>query len=60
MSMGKRPAERQPELFVASRDLARSPGHPSTPPGVYFRFLVVGYFEGIGHRDANSRASGNS
>jgi len=80
MSMGERPTERQPELFVPSGDLARSPGHPfydhlnkllvqnhfdrfvedrcrefyasnkgrpSMPPGVYFRFLMVGYFEGI-------------
>jgi len=23
-------------------------GHPSIPPGVYFRMLMVGYFEGIG------------
>lgn len=24
-----------------------SPGRPSVPPGVYFRMLLVGYFEGI-------------
>jgi transposase len=85
MAMGKLPTERQPELFVASGDLARSPGHPfydrlntlllengfdrfvedrcsafysskigrpSMPPGVYFRFLMVGYFEGIGSERA--------
>ena len=23
-------------------------GQPSIPPGVYFRMLLVGYFEGIG------------
>ena len=28
MSMGERRPERQPDLFVASGDLARSPGHP--------------------------------
>lgn len=25
-----------------------TPGRPSIPPGVYFRMLLVGYFEGIG------------
>lgn len=25
-----------------------APGRPSIPPGVYFRMLLVGYFEGIG------------
>ena len=25
-----------------------TPGRPSIPPGVYFRLLLVGYFEGIG------------
>ena len=85
MSMGERRPERQPDLFVASGDLARSPGHPfydrlnkllienefdrfvedrcrefyasnkgrpSMPPGVYFRLLMVGYFEGIGSERA--------
>ena len=85
MSMGKRAAERQPGLFVATGDLARSPGHPfydrlnelllendfdafvedrckgfyasktgrpSMPPGVYFRLLMIGYFEGIGSERA--------
>jgi hypothetical protein len=28
MAMGEGPADRQPALFVASGDLARSPGHP--------------------------------
>jgi transposase len=27
---------------------ARDNGRPGTPPGVYFRLLLVGYFEGIG------------
>ncbi len=81
MSMGKREAERQDELFVPHYQLPTSPGHvfyqklnqllaeagfdrwvenlcephyckgrgrPSVPPGVYFRMLIVGYFEGIG------------
>ncbi len=26
----------------------RGQGRPSIPPGVYFRMLLVGYFEGIG------------
>jgi transposase len=82
MAMGRRKVERQEELFVATAELARSPGHPfyrklnellaeagfdrwaenrcrryyeeeesrgqpSLPPGVYFRMLLVGYFEGI-------------
>ncbi|HTU26934.1 MAG TPA: transposase [Pirellulales bacterium] len=81
MAMGKR-KRRQDSLFLATADLARSPGHPfyrklnqllaeadfdrwierrcqryyeteekrgqpSIPPGVYFRMLLVGYFEGI-------------
>jgi transposase len=81
MAMGKR-KRRQDSLFLASEDLARSPGHPfyrklnellaeagfdrwierrceryyeteekrgqpSIPPGVYFRMLLIGYFEGI-------------
>jgi transposase len=81
MAMGKRKG-RQDGLFLASVDLARSPGHPfyrklnellaeatfdrwierrceryyeteekrgqpSIPPGVYFRMLLIGYFEGI-------------
>jgi transposase len=79
MTMGRR-KDKQPELFIASNGLPRSPGHvfydklnailttagfdpfveelcrpyyhedtgrPSLPPGVYFRMLFVGYFEGI-------------
>ncbi len=82
MGMGRRPRERQSELFVATADLPRSAGHvfyeqlnellasagfddyvenlcapyydatgngrPSIPPGVYFRMLLIGYFEGLG------------
>lgn len=80
MSMGKREAEQQQNLFVTHDKLPRSPGHvfyrklnrllaeggfdrwieglcephyaagrgrPSVPPGVYFRMLLMGYFEGI-------------
>ena len=80
MAMGKRERERQADLWLATSDLARSPGHPfyerlnallaeakfderteelcrpfyaegkgrpSLPPGVYFRMLLIGYFEGI-------------
>jgi transposase len=80
MSMGNRETERQSDLWLATSDLARSPGHPfyerlngvlgeaefdtraeelcrpfyakgkgrpSVPPGVYFRMLLIGYFEGI-------------
>ena len=81
MAMGKR-ASRQESLFIATDQLAQSPGHPfyqrlnallaeagfdrwveqrcrpyyehdeprgrkSIPPGVYFRMLLVGYFENI-------------
>lgn len=79
MALGKRKTETQ-ELWVATTDLPRSPGHPfykqlgrllaedgfdrwleklcapyyhatqgrpSIPPGVYFRMILVGYFEGI-------------
>lgn len=81
MAMGKR-KQKQKELFVASGELAQSPGHPfyeqlnallaeagfdrwveqrceryyeqeekrgqpSLPPGIYFRMLLIGYFEGI-------------
>jgi transposase len=81
MGMGKR-GSRQESLFIATDQLAHSPGHPfyqklngllaeagfdrwvesrceqyyqgndvrgrkSIPPGVYFRMLFVGYFEGI-------------
>jgi len=80
MSMGERESERQPDLWMPTASLARSPGHPfyervnqllreagfdekveelcrpfytegkgrrSIPPGVYFRMLMVGYFEGL-------------
>jgi transposase len=80
MSMGRRKAEQQPELWVPTTELPHSPGHvfygklnrlladagfeayvedlcqphyadglgrESIPPGVYFRMLLVGYFEGI-------------
>jgi hypothetical protein len=80
MALGKRKIEQQ-ELWIASTDLPKSPGHPfylklnqllaeakfddwldnlcqpyfsavmgrpSIPPGVYFRMILVGYFEGIG------------
>ncbi|MGE0609849.1 MAG: transposase [Pirellulales bacterium] len=79
MALGKRKREQQ-ELWVATTDLPRSPGHPfygklnellaeagfdawieklcqphyaeegrpGIPPGVYFRMILVGYFEGIG------------
>jgi transposase len=79
MALGKRKSETQ-ELWVATTELPRSPGHPfykhlnrllaedgfdrwleklcrpyyhatqgrpSIPPGVYFRMILVGYFEGI-------------
>jgi hypothetical protein len=81
MAMGRRKAKQQ-ELFVATTQLARSPGHPfyeqlnkmlaeagfdawlesrcepyykhehsqgrkSIPPGVYFRMILIGYFEGL-------------
>ncbi len=80
MALGKRPKNREQELFVPVTAMQRSPGHPfykklngllrdskfdefveglcaphyaethgrpSIPPGVYFRMLMVGYFEGI-------------
>jgi transposase len=79
MALGKRTTEKQ-ELWVATTELPRSPGHPfyrqlnrllaedgfdgwlekqcapyyhathgrpSIPPGVYFRMILAGYFEGI-------------
>ena len=80
MALGRREEERQQDLWVASKQLPKSPGHvfyrklnellaeagfdrwveelcrplyarlgrPGIPPGVYFRMLLVGYFEGIG------------
>jgi transposase len=82
MSMGRRSKAQQTPMWVASPNVARSPGHrfyeklnellreesfdarveelcapyfeaddrpgrPSIAPGVYFRMLFVGYFEGI-------------
>ena len=80
MAMGRRERERQDTLWVATGELARSPGHPfyerlnrlldeagfdafveeqcsqfyaermgrpSLAPAVYFRLLLIGYFEGI-------------
>jgi transposase len=80
MGMGRRQAQRQADLFVATTALPRSPGHAfydklnqllaeagfdphvealcqpyyadgagrdSIPPGVYFRMLLVGYFEAL-------------
>jgi transposase len=80
MSMGRRKAEQQPELWVLTAELPRSPGHvfyeklnhllaeacfdtyvedlcqsyytegvgrESIPPGVSFRLLLVGSFEGL-------------
>ena len=80
MAMGKRKAERQQELWIATTRLPDAPGHPfyqrlnqllarhgfdafveglcekfyhdslgrpSVPPGIYFRMLLVGYFEGL-------------
>ncbi len=74
MALGKRKREQQ-ELWVATTDLPRSPGHPfyrklnellaeagfdawveklcephyaqEGRPGIYFRMIPVGYFEGI-------------
>lgn len=79
MAMGKKKG-RQGDMWIATGDLARSPGHPfyeclnrlleqhgfdgfveeqcrsfyaerlgrpSVPPGLYFRLLLIGYFEGI-------------
>ncbi len=80
MSMGRRRTQQQQEIWVATRDLQRGPGHPfyerlnqildqhgfdafveglcarfyaetmgrpSLAPAVYFRLLLIGYFEGI-------------
>jgi transposase len=80
MSMGRRRTEQQPDLWVPTAELPRSPGHAfydqlnlllaeagfdrhvedlclphyvagvgrdSIPPGVYFRMLLVGYFEAL-------------
>ena len=80
MAMGRRQKQRQGQLWVESKHLAKGPGHPfygrlnevlakygfdgfveglsekfysaglgrpSLPPAVYFRLLLIGYFEGI-------------
>src|SRR5579862_8011740 len=80
MSMGRRPEQRQADLWISTTDLAQAPGHvfydklnqllaaadfdrfveslcqphyaagvgrESIPPGVYFRMLFIGYFEGL-------------
>jgi transposase len=80
MAMKRRTDEQQAEMWIATKDIACSPGHPfyralervfaaegfdrfvearcakfyaetlgrpSVPPGVYFRMLLIGYFEGI-------------
>ena len=85
MSMGRRQPEHQPDLWVPTTDLPRSPGHvfydklnhllaeanfdrhvedlcrpyyadglgrESIPPGVYFRMLLVGYFEALASQRA--------
>ena len=35
-------------------------GRPSIPPGVYFRMLLVGYFEGIGSQRGIAWRCGDS
>ncbi len=35
------------QLCAPYFEAADKPGRPSIPPGVYFRMLFVGYFEGI-------------
>ncbi|CAN5406200.1 hypothetical protein BH09GEM1_BH09GEM1_45190 [soil metagenome] len=81
MAMGRRGTrQRQPELWVATADIVRTPGHafytkleellvehhfdravehlcrrfykgplgqPSLAPGIYFRCLLIGFFEGL-------------
>ncbi len=80
MAMKRRAEDQQADMWIATKHVARSPGHPfyrvvnrlladegfdrfveglcerfyadrlgrpSIPPGVYFRMLMVGYFEGI-------------
>ncbi|MGH8132433.1 MAG: transposase [Steroidobacteraceae bacterium] len=84
MALGRREAV-QAEMFVAAKDLPRSPGHvfyaklnvllaeadfdrrvealcepyyaddvgrPGIPPGLYFRMLFIGFFEGLGSQRA--------
>jgi transposase len=92
MALGKRKDEQQ-EMWVATTDLPKSPGHvfyqklnqvlakadfdqtveslcrpyyhdqigrPGIPPGVYFRMLLVGYFEGIGSQRGIAWRCGDS
>jgi transposase len=92
MALGKRKEEQQ-EMWVATTDLPKSPGHvfyrklnrvlaeagfdatveglcqpyyhdqigrPGIPPGVYFRMLLVGYFEGIGSQRGIAWRCGDS
>jgi transposase len=80
MAMGKRSKQRQGQLWVEAKRMAKGPGHPfygrlnqllsqndfdsyveevcqrfyakvmgrpSLPPSVYFRLMLIGYFEGI-------------
>lgn len=80
MAMGKRNQQAQPTFWLATDEVAKSPGHPfysrlnalldehgfdeyvetlcrefyhdslgrpGLPPAVYFRMLLIGYFEGI-------------
>jgi transposase len=80
MAMGRRPKQRQGQLWVETKRMAKGPGHPfyarlnqllarggfdsqvekvcqrfyakvmgrpSLPPSVYFRLMLIGYFEGI-------------
>jgi len=92
MALGKRQRHQQ-EMWVATTDLPKSPGHPfyqrlnellaeagfddwaeklcapyyaevmgrpSIPPGVYFRMLLMGYFEGIGSQRGIAWRCGDS
>jgi hypothetical protein len=80
MAMGRRPKERQGQMWVEAKRLSKGPGHPfygrldevlakggfdiyveelckrfyakamgrpSLPPSVYFRLMLIGYFERI-------------
>jgi transposase len=80
MAMGRRPKERQGQMWVEVKRMSKGPGHPSygrldqvlakggfdvhveevckrfyaktmgrpsLPPSVYFRLMLIGYFEGI-------------
>jgi transposase len=79
MAIKRKQTDRQPDLWIPTAGLAKSPGHPfyerlnqllrrhgfdrwvearcegcyagggrgSIPPGVYFRMLFIGYFEGV-------------